>query len=1501
MRSFPRAFVLASVVGLSLLVLLPGCGLGTAGVVAATGGNEEPGQVDPVATALQAPRSATSPATVSFLLVTGQGATANAQLQFRTTGGGAFQPVTLAAGSAGLSGIAGSSSTPYSVLWDFAADLGGAQFTSGVELRLAIQGGNTLTLANVSQGNDAPQLTAIQPAPFGASEYVGNTDVSFEVADSAQDPVSVRVEFNPDRVGGFPDPSWQLARPAATPTSQTTPNPQINALATSIAPAAVEFRWDTVFDLDGFDEDVLVRITLTDSFGASTAAISAVPFRVDNNLAPIGVLQEGGFVLSPRKRGVIPVPFQILDTESDAVRVAVQFARDGESFPTLPTTASDLLDLLDNPARGGERRVLQIATEARPTFTGRVGFLPGLGSDELRLPELASSGAHLLAAGIGGGTLEILRNGDVPAEVVWASNPLSAPVAAIAGDDVYTALVLDQSGSGWRLRTIDLETGAVVRTLATGAGIPRALSLDPEGQRLFVGTHAAIHRLDRLTGLNLGFVVHSFVDGPRGLAAMSANTVVATGDDRLIQFDLGLGTSTTLLAGLATPFGVVRDPLDDKHVYFAERDANRVLHLDLDRLVPHSVSALVAPQDQAALGAIAFPSPRGLALELDGSRLLVFTEHAGASSLRALPLRTNREVPGSAPLSFEPLIDEVVRGLATTGAAIGAGPDRLRLAPLSASNTLAIGGGVFARRPIVPEPAPNSPGAQPTPYDPARQVVRLAATFEGPISTGTPWRLVSPSGLRGSPEGTSSMFRWDSRADVGDGEFRVRIVPLDADLGAAGVSLASKQVSHFSDTASVALTTGSAPASVAAADLNGDGRLDLVSADTSSNRLSIFFQASTGAFPTTASIALNTGSGPRSVVAADLNGDGQLDLVSADSGSNRLSVFFQIAAGIFPASASLALDTGSNPRSVVAADLNGDGRLDLVSPDDGNNRLSVFFQAASGGFLTTASVELNTGDSPAAVAAADLNGDGRLDLVSADLFGNSLSIFFQGAPGIFPTAPNGGFVNGENLVSVLAADLNGDGRPDLVAPDVFGNRLSIFFQTAPGEFRFPASVALSTGNFPSHAVAADFNGDGRLDLVSVDSRLSIFFQTTSGVFPAAPSVALTTGSAPAFAVAADLNNDGRLDLVSADSGLSIFFQAAPGVFPTTASAALNTANGPTSVVAADLNSDGRPDLVSADFSSDRLSIFFQTAQGVYPSTPSRAVNTGIFPSSVVATDLSADGRLDLISADRNSDRLTIFRQTAPGVFPDFSLSGVTTDNPKFVVAADLNGDGRLDLVSVNQGGSSGGILSVFFQNALGGFSFEDSVDLFTGVSPNSVAAADLNGDGRLDLVSADGGSDVLSIFFQGAPGNFPSTASAVLATGDAPESVMAADLDGDGRLDLASADAGSNGLSIFFQAANGGFPSTASAALNCGDGPRAVVAADLNGDGRLDLASADFGSDRLSLFLQTAPGEFPTTASAALTTGTGPRAMVAADLDGDGLPDLVSADNSNRLSIFFNH
>jgi hypothetical protein len=80
-----------------------------------------------------------------------------------------------------------------------------------------------------------------------------------------------------------------------------------------------------------------------------------------------------------------------------------------------------------------------------------------------------------------------------------------------------------------------------------------------------------------------------------------------------------------------------------------------------------------------------------------------------------------------------------------------------------------------------------------------------------------------------------------------------------------------------------------------------------------------------------------------------------------------------------------------------------------------------------------------------------------------------------------------------------------------------------------------------------------------------------------------------------------------------------------------------------------------------------------------------------------------------------------------------------------------------------------------------------------------------------------------------------------------------------------------------------------------------VVAADLNGDGRLDLASADFGSDRLSLFLQTAPGEFPTTASAALTTGTGPRAMVAADLDGDGLPDLVSADNSNRLSIFFNH
>ena len=203
------------------------------------------------------------------------------------------------------------------------------------------------------------------------------------------------------------------------------------------------------------------------------------------------------------------------------------------------------------------------------------------------------------------------------------------------------------------------------------------------------------------------------------------------------------------------------------------------------------------------------------------------------------------------------------------------------------------------------------------------------------------------------------------------------------------------------------------PRSVAAADLDGDGDLDLVSANEEGNNLTIFLQTQSRLPPLRSAPGREEASptrlrttftlddtlsitGPVAVAAADLDGDGDLDLVSANQDSDNLTIFFQDASGQFRLAAPLS---GSirGPLSVAAADLDGDGDLDLVSANLGSENLTIFFQTAPGQFtqdlepLSDPSLNI-----PTSVAAADLDGDGELDLVSSSEGGDALIIFSGG-------------------------------------------------------------------------------------------------------------------------------------------------------------------------------------------------------------------------------------------------------------------------------------------------------------------------------------------------------------------------------------------------------------------------------------------------------------------------------------------------------------------------
>ena len=229
---------------------------------------------------------------------------------------------------------------------------------------------------------------------------------------------------------------------------------------------------------------------------------------------------------------------------------------------------------------------------------------------------------------------------------------------------------------------------------------------------------------------------------------------------------------------------------------------------------------------------------------------------------------------------------------------------------------------------------------------------------------------------------------------------------------------------------------------------------------------------------------------PQSVVAVDVNGDGKLDLISANAGANTLTVLTNNGSGGFGSNATLT--AGSSPRAVVAADINGDGKLDLISANYNDNTLTVLTNNGSGGFGLASSPGVGSG--PYSVVAADVNGDGKLDLISANYNDNTLTVLTNNGSGGFGLASSP--VVGSHPVSVVAADVNGDGKLDLISANINANTLTVL--TNNGSGGFGSNATLNVGSSPASVVAADVNEDGKLDLISANAganTLTVLFNT----------------------------------------------------------------------------------------------------------------------------------------------------------------------------------------------------------------------------------------------------------------------------------------------------------------------------------------------------------------------------------------------------------------------
>jgi hypothetical protein len=355
----------------------------------------------------------------------------------------------------------------------------------------------------------------------------------------------------------------------------------------------------------------------------------------------------------------------------------------------------------------------------------------------------------------------------------------------------------------------------------------------------------------------------------------------------------------------------------------------------------------------------------------------------------------------------------------------------------------------------------------------------------------------------------------------------------------------------------VDFSTGTTPFSIAVGDIDGDGKAEMVVVNAGSNTVSVFRNTSSyGTIDATsfaAKIDFPTENYPVSVVIRDMDGDGKPDLVIANRYSNNISILRNVSIpGTVNASSfepAVYFSSGSGPLALAIADIDADGKPDIAVANYSSNTISVLKNNCISGSITATSFankeDFATGAEPSIVAVGDLDGDGKPDLAVSNFAASSVSVLRNtSSTGIINTSSFStkvDFVTGDNPYSVSIADLDADGKQELVVVNVSSASISVLHNTSTtgtiSATSFNAKVDFGTGNHPVSAAIGDLDADGKRDIVitnQLSDNISVLRNTTipgsinAGSFD--PKVDFATGNEPVSVAVGDLDGNGNSEV-----------------------------------------------------------------------------------------------------------------------------------------------------------------------------------------------------------------------------------------------------------------------------------------------------------------------------------------------------------------------------------
>lgn len=679
------------------------------------------------------------------------------------------------------------------------------------------------------------------------------------------------------------------------------------------------------------------------------------------------------------------------------------------------------------------------------------------------------------------------------------------------------------------------------------------------------------------------------------------------------------------------------------------------------------------------------------------------------------------------------------------------------------------------------------------------------------------------------------------------------------------------------------IDVGDQPSSVVMADVIGDGRVDLVVANTFDNAVSVLENLGNGRFA--APMNHPAGSTPIAIAAADFNGDGKLDIAAANQATGKISIIENLGGGAF--AAPMVYPGRTNPSGIAVADLNADGKPDIAVSNSGDASVGVLINQANGAFasMTTYAVQ----GMPTSVEIADVNADNRTDLLVTSrypLAGGNVSVFLNQGNGTFGAAIETD--TGVGPAAVAVPDLDNDGKPDLAVgtadTDGWGSSVNVYKNMNNGQFVFVKNYV--TFGVVTDISSADLDADQKIDIVATVGydHASVFLNDGGGLFSppigygadhganalaigdidgnGLPDLAVANrwsdnvtvlrnepatllgrrypvGNLPGSIAAGDFNKDGRTDVVIARGNQNIaalLFQEFDGNFGVPIE--LPTLDNPHVVISADFNEDGAPDFAVGSYGDTGVDVFLNNGNGTFAPRTNHAAGSGA--RSLAAADLDGNGHLDLIVGNQFSGDVHVVSNEGNGQFAAaIKIAISATMVPVAVAAADLSGDNKPDLVVV----SSDGITRVLINRGDG--TFYVPMEYSVGTDAMALVLADLNSDGKRDLAVANYSSFSVTVLFNTGYGAFGSAVD--YPVGAQPLSIKASDLNGDGKSELIYTH--HEGVGVLRNAGDGSFAPRVT--YSSGLGPIDLAVSDMNGDGKLDLALVNSGSGDLSILLNT--------------------------------------------------